>query len=257
MSKVLVVGGTGQVGSQVAKILIVRGFEVSILVRPASIKKASDLVSLGATLVLGDLLEPAILKNVVDGVDFIVATAAAMDDTMNPGYQELINLSSAARVKQFVFVSNRSEDGDQMIPMLAAKTAIHHMLRDSNLNFTILKFDAFVGTMMWIASMYQPDFPVYADEGVSPEDFGKHYWITEQRVAEVTAACVGNILTYNKTIQVGGPEAYSLLEFAKRNGIPAVMESQARPEDHFFYVLKNIQEYDSPKPDDLTQFEIY
>lgn len=54
--QVLVVGGTGHLGSQVVRALLERGREMRALVRPGS--DAAPLSSLGVRVVRGDLLEP-------------------------------------------------------------------------------------------------------------------------------------------------------------------------------------------------------
>jgi uncharacterized protein YbjT (DUF2867 family) len=63
--RILVPGGTGTVGSVVVKELVERGADVRVLTRdPAKLKETK-----GVTAVQGNLLEPATIRRVVDGVD--------------------------------------------------------------------------------------------------------------------------------------------------------------------------------------------
>ena len=64
---ILVTGGTGTVGSAVVKELTGKGAEVKVLTRdPAKLKATS-----GVTPVQGNLLEPATVRRVFDGVDSV------------------------------------------------------------------------------------------------------------------------------------------------------------------------------------------
>src|SRR5512142_1469844 len=63
--KVLVVGGTGTVGSQVVRELAGRGVEVRVLTRDPSKAKLPS----GVQAVKGDLLDPATIRTVFDGMD--------------------------------------------------------------------------------------------------------------------------------------------------------------------------------------------
>jgi len=64
--KILVIGGTGMVGSQVARELLARGAEVSVLTRNA--QKAGALPR-GMRAVTGDLLDPKTVRSVFAGQD--------------------------------------------------------------------------------------------------------------------------------------------------------------------------------------------
>jgi uncharacterized protein YbjT (DUF2867 family) len=65
---VLVIGATGQQGGAVARELLARGRAVHALVRDLATPAAQSLRSAGAALVLGDLDDPASLRNAMNGV---------------------------------------------------------------------------------------------------------------------------------------------------------------------------------------------
>jgi nucleoside-diphosphate-sugar epimerase len=109
--KILVTGGTGKVGSRLAKRIARRGDQVRALVRDPS--RATDLREVGIELAVGDLLEPESLEAAVYGVDAVVHCAAffrgatpeqahAVNDL---GTQHLANAARTAAVKRFVFMS--------------------------------------------------------------------------------------------------------------------------------------------------------
>ena len=75
---VLVTGATGFVGSHVAEALSRRGDSVRAIARVGS--DTSQLKQLGATIVAGDLADPASIKDALAGVDVVVHCAAKVGD---------------------------------------------------------------------------------------------------------------------------------------------------------------------------------
>jgi len=71
---ILVVGGTGNVGSKVMASLNARGAPVRALVRPGS--DASKIEGPGVTIVRGDMLDAASLDPAFAGVDVVISCAA-------------------------------------------------------------------------------------------------------------------------------------------------------------------------------------
>ena len=110
--KILVTGATGKVGSRFVPRMLAKGYRVSILARDPA--KASALAQLGATIVAGDLYNPASLPAAVKGIDTVIHLAAlfrtftdneGIVKTNHAGTMALAEASIAAGVKRFVFAS--------------------------------------------------------------------------------------------------------------------------------------------------------
>ena len=110
--KILVTGATGKVGSRFVPRLLAKGHEVTILVRDSS--KATDLASLGAKLVIGDLFNADTLPAAVHGAEAVIHLAAyfrtftdneGIMKTNHDGTRALAKAAIDAGVKRFVFVS--------------------------------------------------------------------------------------------------------------------------------------------------------
>lgn len=116
--KILVTGATGKVGSRFVPRLLVKGYDVAILVRDAT--KADDLARLGAKLITGDLYDPDTLPPAVEGMDAVIHLAAlfrtfsdneGIVKTNREGTIALAEAALAAGVKRFVFASTSNVYG--------------------------------------------------------------------------------------------------------------------------------------------------
>ena len=105
---ILVVGGTGTQGGNVAKELLSNGHRVRILTRNPDSNAAMLMKKAGAEVMRGDLSEPHSLEPVVDGIDavFSVPFADPADPTVEKrNAAALIEAVSKAGVRQVVHTS--------------------------------------------------------------------------------------------------------------------------------------------------------
>jgi uncharacterized protein YbjT (DUF2867 family) len=147
---VLVVGGTGKLGSQVVDSLIARGKPVRALVRPTS--QTAHLLESGVELAVGDMLDPTSVRNALDGVDAVVTTAAGYTrhtpgdtiETDRTGNRNLIDAAAEAGVRRFVFTSILTCDQTPEIPHFWAKKLAEDALAARGVPFVSLRPGAFV-----------------------------------------------------------------------------------------------------------------
>jgi uncharacterized protein YbjT (DUF2867 family) len=153
---VLVVGGTGGLGSQVVGRLIARGKKVRALVRPTS--HVAPLREAGVELATGDLLEPASLRSAFGGVDAVVTSAAGYTghtpgdtiETDRIGNLNLIDAAATAGVRRFVFTSILTCDQTPEVPHFWAKKLAEDALAERGVPFVSLRPGAFVDDFgMW------------------------------------------------------------------------------------------------------------
>jgi uncharacterized protein YbjT (DUF2867 family) len=153
---VLVVGGTGKLGSQVIDRLLARGKRVRALVRATS--HTGPLAEKGVELATGDLLDPSSLRSALDGVDAIVTSAAGYTghtpgdtiETDRTGNFNLINAAAGVGVRRFVFTSILTCDQTPRIPHFWAKKLAEDALAERGVPFVSLRPGAFVDDFgMW------------------------------------------------------------------------------------------------------------
>jgi uncharacterized protein YbjT (DUF2867 family) len=82
--RILVIGGTGRVGSEVVKELRKRDADVRVLVR-----KPEQQSLPGVEVVVGDLLDPVSIEKALQGVDKLYLLNAVTPDELTQGRQSI------------------------------------------------------------------------------------------------------------------------------------------------------------------------
>ena len=147
---ILIVGGTGALGSATAEQLLAQREAVRIMTRTPA--KAEALQALGADVVQGDLRDQDSLVQACQGVDAVLASAHSImgsgseaskyiDDQ---GHRWLIDAAKAAGVPRFVYVSAWGAAPDHPANFFRIKYKIEQYLRNSGLSCHILRPTAFM-----------------------------------------------------------------------------------------------------------------
>jgi uncharacterized protein YbjT (DUF2867 family) len=131
--KVLVIGGTGNVGGRVVTELLKRGAEVRVLAR-----KQPEEAPPGVEIVTGDLLDPASIEQAMLGVDKLFLLNAVVADELT---QALIAYGIAKRqgLKHVTYLSVFKVDQFRDVPHFASKLAVEGALREFGVPFTVLR----------------------------------------------------------------------------------------------------------------------
>ncbi len=147
--QVLVIGGTGTLGRQIAKRAADEGFQVRCMVR--SPRKAAFLQEWGCELTQGDLLKPEEIEYALEGVDAVIDAATARPDDSKSVYEidwnGKLNLYRACDkndVKRVIFLSLLGSENNRDVPLMDIKYCTERLLIESNLDYTILQGVAFM-----------------------------------------------------------------------------------------------------------------
>jgi uncharacterized protein YbjT (DUF2867 family) len=196
--KVLAIGGAGHVGSEVVKELVKRKVEVDVVVR-----KKGTKVSEGASVVVGDLLDPVFLEKALNGIDKLYLLNAVTPDELT---QALIayDLAKKLKVKHIVYHSVFRVDHFKDVPHFASKFALESALHTFDLPFTVIRPNYFNQNDLGLkdpltkAGIYpMPLGPV----GVSTVDV--------RDIAEATAIALTTTGHEGKTYNLNGPDIVS------------------------------------------------
>lgn len=194
---VLVTGGTGTVGSAVVKELGGRGVTVSVLTRdPAKLKDAK-----GITPVQGDLLDPASVRRVFDGVDAVFLLSPVSQTETSESLMAITGMR-LARVKRIVYLSVHDVDKAAWLPHFGSKIGVEAALKVSGIPFTILRPNNFYQNDYWFKD-------ALLKYGVYPQPLGSTgvSRVDVRDIAEAAAVALTGSAHEGQTYDLVGPEA--------------------------------------------------
>ena len=133
--KILVTGGTGNVGGAVVKELLKRGAKVRVLARK---QPEEGKLPAGVEVAIGDLLDPGSIEQATRGVDKLFLLNAVVADELT---QALIAYGIARRVglKHVTYLSVFKVEQFRDVPHFASKLAVESALREFGVPYTILR----------------------------------------------------------------------------------------------------------------------
>lgn len=218
--QVLVVGGTGTLGRQIARRALDDGHQVRCMVRTP--RKASFLQEWGCELTRGNLLQPDSLDYALDGVDAVIDAATSRPDdpksiyvTDWDGKLNLMRACERADVKRFVFLSLLGAHRHRSVPLMDIKACTENFLESSEFDYTILQGAAF---MQGVISQFA--IPVLESQTVwvsgSPTAIS---YMNTQDVARFAVAALDRPETIRNSFPVVGPKAWNsgeLVQFCER-----------------------------------------
>src|ERR1700723_3263623 len=196
--KILVIGGTGKVGTEVVKELQKRKADIRLLVR-----KDGTLTPRGAEVASGDLLDPVSVEKAMHGLDKLYLLNAVSPDELK---QALIayDLAKKLKLKHIVYPSVFRVEHFKDVPHFASKLAIETAMRGFDVPFTIIRPNYF---MQNDASLKEP----LTKAGIYPMPIGPVgiSAVDIRDIAEVAAIALTSERHYGKTYNLNGPEVLS------------------------------------------------
>lgn len=198
--RILVLGGTGTVGSQVVQDLLKKGVEVSVLTREEA--KAAGLPP-GVEPMIGDLREPETVRRIFEGIESVFLLNA---NSPSEFHEALMAVSGArlAGVKRLVYVSAMGIEEAPYVPHFAAKLGVEAAVQGSGIEYTILRPNNF----------YQND-QMFREPllnfGVYPMPLGRAgiSRVDTRDVAEAAATALTGGKGAGQIYNIVGPEAFT------------------------------------------------
>ena len=193
--KVLVLGGTGTVGSQVVRELLGKGADVSVLTR-----NPKKPLPPGVRAVAGDLLDPATVRSAFAGMDGVFLLNALSATECHEGLMA-VNGVRMAGVKKVVYLSVHRVDEAPHLPHFGAKLPVEAALKASGIPFTILRPNNFFQNDTWYkdAMLGYDVYPQpFGDVGLSRVDV--------RDIAEAAAIALTAGAANGETVNLVGPD---------------------------------------------------
>ena len=277
----LIVGATGTLGRQIVRRAIDEGHDVRCLVRNP--RKGTFLQEWGAHLVQGDLCDPDSLKAALRGASAVIDAATARPtDALGmrkvdwEGKVALVQAAEAAAVDRFIFFSLMNAEQHPQVPLMDIKACTEQLLKDSQLNYTILRT---CGFFQGIISQYA--IPILDNQSVWITGAGSPIaFMDTQDIAKFAIKALSLPATEKQTFNLAGPKAWNSQDIiqlceklskqeAKISQVPLGLLRVARRTVRFFQwgwnvadrlafaeVIASGQPLDAPMDDVYATFEI-
>jgi uncharacterized protein YbjT (DUF2867 family) len=219
----LVVGATGMLGTEICRRLAAAGRSFRAMVRRTSDPAKKDVLKqLGPEVVEADLKDRASLDRACHGATAVITTPTAISsrqegDTFETvdlqGQMSLVNAASAAKVEHYVFISVSSNLGKHGgNPLIEAKRSVENHLRQSGLNYTIIRPSFFME--IWLSPHLGFDFR-NGKATIYGSGQNRISYISLDDVAQFAAEVLSNPAARNAVIELGGTEALAPIEVVR------------------------------------------
>jgi len=204
--KILVVGGTGLVGTELVNQLNSRGADVLVLTRKAG--HVSGLPN-DIRLIRGDLLNPITVRTIFRNVDRVfMLNPLSISETSQGLFA--INGIRKSRIEKIVYMSVHELDKGLHLPHFGSKLAIEQAIKRTGIPYTILRPNNFFQNDYWSKdSMVR--------YGVYPQPLGDA-GISRVDIRDIATAAANSLLTddfENETYNLVGPDILTGPETAK------------------------------------------
>ena len=220
---ILVTGATGFVGRALTPRLVEGGAEVRCLIRPAgrSPRLPKDVP---VQVAIAPLADPKGLRAALVGVDTVIHLAGAewrgqRGDVMAidaGGTRTLVELARDAGVSRFIYLSHLGADRASAFPVLKAKGIAEEFVRQSGLNYTILRTallygeeDVFVNAIAMVLRVVPLFFFMPGNGTVKLQPL----WVED--LVTCLEWSLDDLTTLNQTISLGGPEFFSFRQMVQ------------------------------------------
>ena len=208
--KILLFGATGSLGKEIAKELVRRNFDLTIVVRnEAKAKQLSDITS---KYVIADVCKKSTLDNIFDNQEIVISAlgkSVSPNDKSKPTFKEvdynanenILNEAKKAGVKKFIYVSAFHSEKYLHLEYFKVHHDFSELLKKSGIAYSIVKppaiFSAFID-MIAMAKKGQLVNIGKGDKKTNP--------IYEGDLAKITVEAINK---QNSIIEAGGKTIYT------------------------------------------------
>jgi uncharacterized protein YbjT (DUF2867 family) len=200
---ILVTGATGNIGSELVKLLVAKGEAVRVISRDE--KKVSHLDP-AVERVIGDRHDPSVVRKAAQGADKVFMLAVLLDKN-HEADRLLVEEAKQAGAKQIVMISSSSVrmEGNAIGRLHREK---EQMVEDSGIPWTLLRPGGFMSNaIMWWAQTIKSQSKVF-----NPAGNGKTAPISPYDIAAVAAVALTSSGHEGKTYDLTGGELVSTPE---------------------------------------------
>lgn len=203
---ILVIGGTGNIGTEVVRLLGDQGADFKVLARDVS--KSAGLLGPNVNIVEGDLSAPESVLAAMAGVDklFLVTPLHLDQVTMK---STAIQAAKQAGVKHIVMSTGIGAGPDAGVEIGRWHGKNQEEVKATGISYTFLQPGNFMQNMLMFAESIRTMGQFFL-----PFGDGKVAWVDARDIAAIGALALTQDGFENQAISITGGEAYSCAEIA-------------------------------------------
>lgn len=194
----VILGGTGTVGSQVARTLLDRGEDVRVVTRST---EKLDALPDGVEGIEADMTAPRTFEGKFRGSEAMFILNPVSQSELQEALFALEEAKRAA-MEHIVYMSVHDVEKGPHLPHFASKIAMEEALKASGIDWTILRPNNFHQNDYWFRD-------AIVEHGVYPQPLGSVgvSRVDVRDIAEAAANAFGDVAHRNRTYTIAGPDA--------------------------------------------------
>jgi NAD(P)H dehydrogenase (quinone) len=213
MSKILITGATGQLGSAVVNELVRKKEPSSVSVLVRDLSKAGNLKELGVQLVKGDYNNYDSLLTAFRGVDKLYFVSGSDVVKRLQQHENIVKAATEAKAGHIIYTSFQRKTDDDISP-IAFVTSTHilteKLIKASGLTYTILKHALYAD----IVPSLMGDQVLNTGVIFLPAGNGKAAYASRSDMASAGVAVLTGSGHENKTYEISANKSYSFSDIA-------------------------------------------
>jgi NADH dehydrogenase len=223
--KIIIAGGTGFVGSNIANTLINNGHKVILLLRSDKKYRNStpskfNVISKDPSGSLDDVQVTAdIIINCIGIIREFPRKGITFEKTHVEVVRNLLELAGNNGIKRFLQISALGVVTDGTTGYQRTKLKAEHLIINSGLNYTIFKPSIIIGP----GNSFVPTFTnILKKSNIMPVIGNGNYMLQPVHIDDLVS-CIANSIdderTFNRSFEIGGPEKLTFNEIVKIIGV--------------------------------------
>jgi len=213
MSKILITGATGNLGSDTIDFLLTKTNSASIaaLVRDKDTNKVAALKEKGIEIRVGNYDDSASLVSAFSGIDQLYFISGNNLETREKQHENVVNAAKEAGVKRVIYTSFMRKNETETSPIAfvaASHIKTENMLKASGLSYTILKHNIYMDML----PLFLGDQLAKTGIAYFPAGEGKIAFTLRKDMAEVASVILTTSGHVNKTYEITNDVAVSMQE---------------------------------------------